>query len=156
MSLMKCAAAGVLAAILVLCPHLTASHASSKTEIRVRLINAISGTPCAGRDQQLFGTNTPLGLPGRDILFHLERKTGSDGVAHFFIDPPLPSRLLPESAQTGGCAWHGAPPIMTEQVLKSGYVGPNDCAQRNQRFHWQNIKAEPGEIILFVVEPRGL
>ncbi len=142
--------------VILLSPsQLPAFQPSSKTEIRLRLINAISGKPFAGRDAQLFGTNTPSGLPGRDILFHLQTKTGSDGVAHFFLDSPLPVRLQPEAAQNGGCAWHGAPPIMTEPVLKSGYVGPNECAKRNQPFHWQDIKAEPGEIILFVVEPRG-
>jgi hypothetical protein len=146
----------IAAAISTLLPAaLIAYHASERTEIRVRLINALSGKPFAGRDQQLFGTNTPSGLPRRDILFHLQTKTGADGVAYFFINPPLPYRLLPESAQIGGCAWHGAPPIITDQVLKLGYVGPNECARRNQKFHWQDVRAQPGEIIIFAVEPRG-
>jgi len=146
---------GAVISVLMLTAFLIAYGATEKTEIRVRLINAVSGKPFAGRDQQLFGTNTRSGLPGKDILFHLQTKTGADGVARFFISPPLPYRLLPTSAQTGGCAWHGAPEIITEELLKSGYVGPNECAHKNQPFHWQDIKAEPGEIILFVVEPRG-
>lgn len=128
---------------------------SEKTDIRVRLINALSGKPFVGRDQQLFGTNARSGPPHGDIVFHLQAKTGPDGIAHFLIGAPLPYRLIPTSAQTGGCAWHGAPPIVTEDVLQSGWVGPNTCARKNQSFHWQDVKAEPGEIILFVVEPRG-
>jgi hypothetical protein len=148
--------ARIVAAITtLLSTPLTAYHASEKTEIRIRLINALSGKPFAGRNLQLFGTDTPSGLPGKDILFHLQEKTGADGVARFFINRPLPYRLLPESAQIGGCAWHGAPPIITDQVLKSGYVGPNECARKNQRFRWQDVKAQPAEIVIFAVEPRG-
>ena len=129
--------------------------AAGKTEIRLRLLNALTGKPYAGRHAGLFGTNTRSGLPDGDILFHLQTKTGPDGIAHFLIAAPLPYCLIPDVRQNGGCAWHGAPPIITSEVLRSGYVGPNECAHKNQSFHWQDVKAEPGEIILFVVEPRG-
>jgi hypothetical protein len=130
--------------------------AAGKTEIRLRLLNALTGKPYAGRHAGLFGTNRPSGLlRAEDTLFHLQTKTGPDGIAHFLIGAPLPYRLIPDVRQNGGCAWHGAPPIITSEVLRSGYVGPNECAHRNQSFHWQDVKAEPGEIILFVVEPRG-
>jgi hypothetical protein len=130
--------------------------AAGKTEIRLRLLNALTGKPYAGRHAGLFGTNRPSGLlRAEDTLFHLQTITGPDGIAHFLIGEPLPYRLIPDVRQNGGCAWHGAPPIITSEVLRSGYVGPNECAHKNQSFHWQDVKAEPGEIILFVVEPRG-
>jgi len=130
--------------------------AAGKTEIRLRLLNALTGKPYAGRHAGLFGTNRPSGLlRAEDTLFHLQTKTGPDGIAHFLIGEPLPYRLIPDVRQNGGCAWHGAPPIITSEVLRSGYVGPSLCAHKNQSFHWQDVKAEPGEIILFVVEPRG-
>jgi hypothetical protein len=123
-------------------------------EIRVRLLNGRSGKPYAGRSVQLFGDKAKTGLlKSYNILFHLQTKTGPDGVAHFQIGPPLPYRLSLALAQNGGCAWRGAPPIITEEVLRSGFVGPNLCASENQSFHWQEVKPEPGEIILFVTEP---
>jgi hypothetical protein len=129
---------------------------AEKTEVRIRLINALSGKPYVGRFAGLFGTNsTGPGLHGKEILFHLETKTGADGVAHFLIAEPLPLRLILDIRLNRGCAWHGAPPVITSEVLKSGYVGPNECARKNQSFHWQDVKAEPGEIVLFVVEPPG-
>jgi hypothetical protein len=63
------------------------SGAAEETEIRVRLIDAHSGKPYVDRDVQVFGTNTPSGLPGKDVLFHLQRKTGADGLAHFQMAP---------------------------------------------------------------------
>lgn len=129
---------------------------AKKPEIRVQLLNALTGKPYVGRDVQIFGDNSPSGiLRAKDTLFHLQTTTGSDGIAHFRIPGALPYRILVEALQNGGCAWHGAPPIIAAKVLKSGYVGPNECASKRQSFHWKDVKPEPGEIILFVVEPRG-
>lgn len=143
-------------AALLLSAIMPAAGVAEKTEVRLQLLNALTGKPYAGRHAGLFGTNTLSGLlRAEDTVFHLQTKTGPDGVAHFSVGAPLPYRLIPSALQNGGCAWHWAPPIITSEVLRFGYVGPNECARKDQSFHWQDVKAEPGEIILFVVEPRG-
>ncbi len=127
--------------------------AAGKTEIRLRLLNALTGKPYAGRHAGLFGTNRPSGLlRAEDTLFHLQTKTGPDGIAHFLIGEPLPYRLIPDVRQNGGCAWHGAPPIITSEVLRSGYVGPSlaGCESRAGRNYpvrgraaWSVVRANP-------------
>jgi len=125
---------------------------AGKAEIRIRLINALNGKPYANRHAGLFGTNG--GMHANEILFHIETKTGHDGVAHFLLTKPLPYYLVLDIGQNDVCAWPGVPTIFSSTVLKSGYIGPNECARKNQSFHWEDVKAEPGEIILFAVEPR--
>lgn len=143
--------------VLMLTAITSALGVAEKLEIRVRLIDALTGKPYAERHAELIGTNTPPGheLHANEIAFDFQTKTGPDGVAHFQIAAPLPDWLIVEALQNSGCAWHGAPPIRTQKVLRTGYIGPNECARKNQHFRWQDIKPKPGEILIFVVEPRG-
>jgi hypothetical protein len=125
-------------------------------EIRVKLLNAHSGKPYVGRNAQLFGTNSRSGLlRANDTSFHLQTRTESDGVAHFQISAPLPYRVLFYSAQANGCGPSGSGSFVTDEVLRSGIVVTNTCAGKHQKFRWQNVKAEPGEIVIFAIEPRG-
>lgn len=134
---------------------LSAFVVAEKTEIRVRLINALTGKPYAGRDHQIFGTNTRSGLPDGDILFHLQTKSGPDGVAHFLIGAPLPYRLLFYSAQANGCGPPGFNSFVTAEVMRTGVVVPNTCAGKHQKYDCRKVTAQPGEIVIFAVEPRG-
>ncbi len=126
---------------------------AQKTEIRVRLLDANNGRPYRGRDAQVFGTNSPSGLPGKDILFHLQTQTGPDGVAHFQVSAPLPYRLLFYSAQANGGGPPGFNSFLTEAVIRSGLVVPNTCAKKHGSYNWQKVTATPGEIVIFAVEP---
>jgi len=131
--------------------------AGEKTEIRVRLIDVHSGKPYASRHVEIFGTNAPpgSGLHSNEIFFHLQTKTGPDGVARFQIPAPLPYRLVFNSAQANGCGPPGFASFVTAEVMRAGIVVPNTCAGKHQKYDWREVTAQPGEIVIFAVEPRG-
>jgi hypothetical protein len=136
------------------CSHPTAG-AATRIRIDVKLLDANTGRPYVGRDVQLFGTNATSGLlKANDILFELHAKTGADGVARFDIAPPLPRSLLFTSSQAGGCGG-GSPWFVTEEVVRAGVVVPSTCSRKSAKFRWQDITAQPGEIVVPTLEPRG-
>ena len=129
---------------------------AESTQIRVRLIDAHSGKPYAGRQAELFGTDSSSGLlKAEDTLFHLQTRTRPDGIAQFKIAIPLPHRLLFYSAQADGCGPPGFNSFVTAEVVRSGVVVPNTCAGKHQKYDWREVTARPGEIVIFAVEPRG-
>ncbi len=129
---------------------------AEKTEIRVRILDAHSGKPYADRDAGLSGANSRSGLlHPKDIVFDVRNKTGPDGIAHFKIAAPLPYRLLFYSAQANGCGPPGFNSFVTAEVVRSGVVVPNTCAGKRQKYDWREVTAEPGEIVIFAVAPRG-
>ena len=144
-------AAALLLMLSIVCPM---ARAGEKTEIRVRLLDAHSGKPYVNRELALFGSNSSSGmLYATDTLFELHAKTGVDGVAHFELESPLPKTLLIYSYQAGVCARSGS--FVTEEVVHNGIVTANTCAGKHQKYRWQDITAQPGEIVSFAVPPRG-
>jgi hypothetical protein len=123
---------------------------AQQTEIRVRLLDAHSGKPFRNRHVELFGTNSDQGLPAKDTLFDVSGQTGADGVVHFQLKMPLPTRFVFWSAQANGCLL--SPSFMASDVLNSGVVSVNTCAGKHQKYRWQDVTAQPGEIVIFAVE----
>jgi hypothetical protein len=140
-------------AVLLLLTILTGLRAADKTELRITLLDARSGKPYVGRDVQIFGTNATSGLQASDLVFHLQTKTDANGSAHFDISAPLPLRFIFYSAQADCCG--PCTDFITEEVVRTGRVIPNMCARKNQKYRGQQVTAQPGEVVIFAVNPRG-
>ncbi len=142
--------AGMLFILLSL--HLLTAVASDAV-VRVKLLHAHTGRPYVNRDVQLFGARSTSGLlRAKDTVFHLQTRTGADGIALFQI-PSVPYRFLVYTAQNTGCAPNGS--FVAEDILHQGAVAKNTCPGRSRNFHWQDVKPQPGMIVIFALEPRG-
>ena len=126
---------------------------AKKVEVIVTMLAARSGKPLKDRDVQIFGTNSCYVLLKENTVFHFQAKTGTDGVVHFQVPTPFPSRFLFYSAQADLCIANGS--VAPKGLEQTGIVVPNTCVGKHSKYNWSKVRARPGEIVIFAIEPRG-
>ena len=140
------------------------SAKSSFIEIRLKILNPYSGKPFANDTIRLIGSNDDLRTTAHtQDGIELTSQTGPDGVAHFFLRPPLPKKVFFHGATSErggagrGCSTRSQ--WLSEEIVRSGVVNDATLCVPNPRpkgkFRWQDVTAKPGEIVIFAVPPRA-
>lgn len=110
--------------------------------ITVLLIRAADGGPAAHQKVEVS-----LGDPSQPSTRVLTGITSKTGKAVFDLPEPFPSHLFVdvENGRIRACARELL--VLTAKVMRSGIIEGNNCKPRRK---FPDIKAQPGEIILFV------
>lgn len=150
-----------LSVCLIVVPHASASGQmsarSSFRRITVRLIDANSGKPRTQKVVTVMGFLSHGQPTGDDKLVFLQNfPVDKGGVAELDIPPTFD---ILDLANVDACQQNGLIPnkggdLNPAEIVANGLNTGSTCTSKRSSFHPEEIKAKPGELILFLNKRR--
>ncbi len=118
------------------------TYAASAQMLRVRVVDARNGDAISKQSVWVQFYESPANRLFRQIQY----ETGRDGLVEFPVPAPQPSQIF-VSLPLGSFRCSSVVQVAPADVVAHGATGQYDCAPAKAA---KDLKAKPGEIILFV------
>ena len=130
-------------------------------QVQVKVLNARTGKPFSRWTVKLIEARGRIGsgVSVGDIIRMESAVTDESGIARYFLEKPLPDRLMLDTSSLRGCIPSGTliREWLHKEILEEGFVQENVCGRdKRKEDSSYGLKPIPGRIVIFGLPvPKG-